>query len=239
MGKLVAYGGFSGSNYLRQPYDSSQDFGTGDFCLMMWINGFDTSSVIYDRLSASELGTVGAADKGGRLYLYHNNTVSFAIEASTFNTGYALLDSWQHIALVRSNGAITFYVNGEPYYSTTNTGSIGGTNPITHIGTGVEYNNTPYSGYLSLLRISATAPTPEQMSKIYRDEAPLFQENAQATLYGSSDAVTALAYDDSTELLHVGTSAGRSVFQGLKRVDNTTTAVGAAISASNSMVAED
>ena len=67
----------------------------------------------------------------------------------------------------------------------------------------------------------------------------LFQENAQATLYGSSDAVTALAYDDTTELLHVGTSAGRSDFQGLRRVNNTTTAVGSAISASNGLIADD
>jgi hypothetical protein len=73
----------------------------------------------------------------------------------------------------------------------------------------------------------------------------LFQDGAQATLYaaspasGSPDAVTALAYDDTTELLHVGTDNGRSVFQGLRRVDNTTDAVGVAISASNGLVAED
>ena len=59
------------------------------------------------------------------------------------------------------------------------------------------------------------------------------------TSFRTSDAVTALAYDDDTNLLHVGTSAGRSVFQGLNRVDNTTDAVGAAISASNGLVAED
>jgi hypothetical protein len=59
-------------------------------------------------------------------------------------------------------------------------------------------------------------------------------------LHGTSDAVTALAYDDVTDLLHVGTSApGRSVFQGLRRVDNTTTAVGTAISASNGLVVEE
>jgi hypothetical protein len=92
---------------------------------------------------------------------------------------------------------------------------------------------------LALLRISATAPSAEQIAKIYDDEKVLFQENAQATLYGSSDAVTALAYDDTTELLHVGTSAGRSDFQGLRRVNNTTNAVGAAISASNGMIVEE
>ena len=59
-----------------------------------------------------------------------------------------------------------------------------------------------------------------------------------ATLYGSSDAVTALAYDEDTELLHVGTSSGRSDFQGLRRINNTTTAVTTAISASDELIAE-
>ena len=93
-------------------------------------------------------------------------------------------------------------------------------------------------GSLALLRISATAPTAEQIAKIYNDEKVLFQENAQATLYGASDAVTALAHDPDTDLLHVGTSAGRSVFYGLRRISNTTTAVTTAISAVDGLIAE-
>ena len=92
---------------------------------------------------------------------------------------------------------------------------------------------------VALLRVGSGTLSAEQIKKIYEDEKVLFQENAKATLYGSSDAVTALAYDDDTELLHVGGPQGRSVFQGLRRIDNTTDAVGAAISASNGMVAED
>ena len=100
--------------------------------------------------------------------------------------------------------------------------------------------NSATNSSLALWRVSATGPSAEQIKKIYNDEKHLFQENAKATLYGSSgSAVTALAYDDEKELLHTGTSAGRSVFQGLTRIDNTTDAVGAAISASNGMVAED
>jgi hypothetical protein len=91
---------------------------------------------------------------------------------------------------------------------------------------------------LALWRISATAPTPEQIAKIYRDEKPLFQQGAQATLYGTSDAVTALAYDQKTELLHVGTASGRSDFSGLRRINNTTTAITTSISAHNNLIAE-
>lgn len=95
------------------------------------------------------------------------------------------------------------------------------------------------AGSLALLRISATAPTADQITKIYEDEKVLFQENAQATLYGTSNVVTALDHDEDTGLLHVGTSAGRSVFQGLRRVDNTTDAVGTAISVVDGLVVEE
>tara|TARA_R110000851_G_C12922822_1_gene550494 strand:- start:522 stop:791 length:270 start_codon:yes stop_codon:yes gene_type:complete len=88
------------------------------------------------------------------------------------------------------------------------------------------------------MRLSATAPSAEQIAEIYHDERPLFQPGAQSTIYGASDAVTALAHDKGTDLLHVGTSAGRSVFSGLQRVSNTTVAVPGVISASNDLVIE-
>ena len=66
----------------------------------------------------------------------------------------------------------------------------------------------------------------------------MYHENAKCTLYGTSDAITALAFDDTNNILHVGTSSGRSEFQGLNRINNTTTAVTHEISASNGFVAE-
>ena len=78
----------------------------------------------------------------------------------------------------------------------------------------------------------------EAIKKTYNDEKYLFRDNAKCTLYGTSNSVTALAYDDSNNVLHSGTSSGRSEFQGLVRINNTTTAVTTAISASNELVAE-
>ena len=93
-------------------------------------------------------------------------------------------------------------------------------------------------GKMALWRVSATAPNPDQIAKIYEDERKLFMPGAQCTLYGNSDAVTALAHDPKTNLLHVGTSAGRSTFDGLQRVANTETPLGTAISAVNGLIAE-
>ena len=228
---LVAYSGFSGSNYLEQPYNSDLDFGTGDFCINFWINTTDTTGYPY-------LYTRSDGSTGFRSYIMPDGTCRFIVgneyptTLSSIATGV-----WTNICFVRSNGFGTIYRDGKEDASNEVSLTTTITEPLI-IGNSFDYAN-PLSGSLALFRISATVPSPEQIAKIYEDEKVLFQENAQATLYGSSDAVTALAYDDSTELLHVGTSAGRSVFQGLRRVDNTTDAVGAAISASNGLVAED
>jgi hypothetical protein len=139
---------------------------------------------------------------------------------------------------MRKSGVVYGYINGVLKNSNPDTRDVTNTSARLYIGVQSDLTSAFLNGSLALLRISATAPTAEQIEKIYEDEKFLFQENAQATLYGTSDAVTALAHDPVTDLLHVGTSDGRSVFQGLRRVDNTTDAVSTAISASNNLIVE-
>lgn len=237
---LVAYSGFSSSNYLQQPYNSDLDFGTGDFCYQFWEKHTAPATtygwiVDYDREATAGWVLIGATN---------GTQMRFEVASGVLADVAAPYGVWNCWAFVRRNNVCYVYHNGEQIASF----SDGGANiNASSRGNGLNLgalksaSSTEHftTGSLALFRISATAPSPEQIKKIYEDEKVLFQENAQATLYGSSDAVTALAYDDTTELLHVGTSAGRSVFQGLRRVDNTTTAVGAAISASNGLVADE
>ena len=76
------------------------------------------------------------------------------------------------------------------------------------------------------------------IKRIYEEEKLLFRKDAKCTLYGTSDTVTAITHDDTANILHVGTSSGRSEFRGLNRINNTTTAVTSAIAASDGLVAE-
>jgi hypothetical protein len=145
---------------------------------------------------------------------------------------------WNHYVLTRSGGTMRVYFNGSLYGSTSSTRTLTNTAAKTWIGERPYATRPATNTSLALYRMGASAPSAEQIKKIYEDEKVLFQENAACTLYGSSDAVTALAYDDSTNLLYAGTSSGRSDFQGLRRINNTTTAVTTAISASNGLVAE-
>jgi trimeric autotransporter adhesin len=237
---LVAYSGFSGSNYLEQPYNSALNFGTGPFSMTIWCKspaGAGTY-VLYSWRGSS--GTLPF----WQTYFGDNLTVFDIQDSSSNNGGFSINRSlkdnvWHLLTVVQRNSSLReFYIDG--ILVGTNTTTIVSLTSTAHeLRVGIHYDGLyAYNGSLALFRVSASAPSPEQIKKIYEDEKVLFQENAKCTLYGASDAVTALAYDDTTDLLSVGTSSGRSDFQGLRRINNTTTAVTTAISASNGLIAE-
>ena len=236
--ELMAYSGFSTSNYIR---NNSVTINYGQtICFMGWVKITDVSTYsyltsIYDTTNTKVLG-LAINVSSGIPYLYDNTN-------SQLTGGPSVSDGQWHFMLGYRNGTDKkLYTDGELVAQATvtavNHGAVNVHNIGHYTGNGSEVAY-PLLGNLALVRHTASIPTDQQIKKIYNDEKHLFQVGAQATLYGTSNAVTSLAYDDDTELLHVGTSAGRSVFQGLRRVDNTTDAVGAAISASNGMVAED
>jgi hypothetical protein len=237
---LVAYSGFSSGNELFQRYNSDLNIGNGDFAIMVWAkhvpDGSNAAYYVFDRADTD------GSNRTGAYYIPSQNRFDLYSPSGTVsaNGSAAPLSDWSFLTFVRNGGTGYIYQNGRLLNSSSMPESwTGDGTAIFRIG--ARFNGAePWTlGSLSLFRLSATAPSEEQIKKIYEDEKMLFQENAKATLYGSSDAVTALAYDDSTNLLHVGTSAGRSVFQGLQRIDNTTNAVGTAISAVDGMVVEE
>ena len=235
--ELVAYSGFSASNYLQQSNNTDYSFGTGDFYVMTWVYPLGTSSLYDFMLELNDAST------SNRFFLIRNPNGRVYVPWNTDVTGSELpLNKWSCVVAQRKSGTGEIYINGEfilsnAWTSNNNLTQTGGT----YIGvypTGGSSIQYPLDGKLSLMRIGAGAISPEQIKKIYEDEKVLFHENAKATLYGSSDAVTALAYDEVTDQLHVGTSAGRSDFQGLRRINNTTTAVTTAISAHDEFIIE-
>jgi len=238
---VVAYSGFSSSNYLEQPYNPDLNFGTGDFCVMGWLktNATGNDYIIDCRNAASNVGFLVLVDVNGGLYFAAQNAASGNVTGTVDVTS----DTWRHFVCVRSNSGTNYsiYVDGQLDTTSVDTAEdVDSTDRILVVGAKVS-KVLRFVGSLALLRISATAPTADQIRKIYEDERPLFQENAKATLTGSSDAVTALAHDPDTELLHVGTSGGRSVFQGLRRVEEHTGTDSqslAAISAVDGLVVE-
>ena len=248
--ELVAYSGFSNSDYLMQPYNSDMQTGTGDFSATCWFKTTSTvnyyEGLVYYNTSGSTDGgwqiMMGdtSGNKGIYLYVKNGSTPSTTVYSDYipgFNDG-----SWHCVVATHTSSQIQVYIDGTLKKTVAHSiGSISNSNARLTVGRwygNANSSNYWWRGSLALVKHSASIPSPEQIKKMYEDEKFLFHENAKATLYGSSDAVTALAFDDTTNLLHVGTSAGRSEFQGLCRINNTTDAVTTAISASNGLVAE-
>lgn len=237
---LVAYSGFSDSNFLEQPYNSGLDFGTGDFCVLGWV--YSTDATYRGLVGIEHLYPDANGDTGWVLFTSGSADVRFRrlTDGAIADVGvaYAWPSGWSFFCVARIGTTMRLWTNGsyigENSHSTLAFDVSGSPERTLKIGRTSNYGGKR----AALFRISATVPHNDQIHRIYQDEKALFQENAACTLYGASDAVTALAHDPDTGLLHVGTSAGRSVFKGLRRVDNTTQPVTTAISAANGMVIE-
>ena len=219
---LVAYSGFSASNYLEQPYNSDLDFGTGDFSVMGWT----TLSVLGGTKAIIGVGDLSGSN-GGWLLGYQATGIFRVWEAATTShsinlissTSIAPLNVWTHVCFSRTNGVMKISVNGVSESVVSDARTMTHTNAVLNIGISDNGAYPNDVGSLALWRISATAPTAAQILEIYNAERPMFTENANVTLHGTSDAVTALSFDDSNEELVVATSGGLSVFKGLIRVD--------------------
>ena len=238
---LVGWYGFTNSIYARAT--QSHDMGNGTaFSFMGWFNTTYTGSYQY-------ICSVSKTDGSGRagLSLDTSSGDPYFWDSTNSSTGFRELGigdlrdgQWHHIAGSMSYGSSAtqkkFYVDGQLVKSDSkgivNLSSCGVWNVghYTSNGSDVAYS---FGGQLALVKFSGgtvgdagvQVPTDEQMMQIYNEEKPLFNEGAQCNLYGGSSTVVAQDYDDSTGILHVGTSGGRSDFKGLVRINNTTTAV--------------
>ena len=239
---LVGYSFTNASDYLEQPYNSDiGGVGTGDFCVMGWFKNSPQGSTWFDIASAaSPRFFVAPMYNADDVWIYLN-TSSGTLTWNPGISGITGVSSWQFISVKRVGTTMSVSLNGADWVNNTSTavgGDLSGGNSVVTIGQNYTHNSTVHTDQLALWRFSQSAPSAEQIKQIYEDEKVLFQENAQATLYGSSDAVTALAYDETTDQLHVGTSSGRSDFQGLRRINNTTQEVQTAISAHDTFIVE-
>ena len=240
---LVAYSGFSANNYLVQPYNEDLDFGTGDFCVMGWVNLNDEAHLIcslasYDGANYTNNYGIQIHKNGPGTLNWRCTTDNFASMQSVSSS--IPLNTWVFVVGTISGGMLRLYINGvDAGHLQTNLYDFNNPEAVLNVGNSHSGGSNNENTKISLLRITSAIPTAAQIAKIYRDEKALFQDGAQSTLYGTSDSVTALAYDDSEQLLHVGTASGRSDFRGLARVNNTTTAISNSISAAEGTIIQN
>ena len=120
----IAFNGTS--DYLALPHSDDFVFGAEDFTIETWVYHTDISGLY--RVIYSKRGVPGAVDN---IVIYLENgkyRVAVAVEGNwnVHPAGLvtASLNTWEHIALVRSGNKFTFYLNGIDIYNTTYSGTI-------------------------------------------------------------------------------------------------------------------
>jgi len=247
--ELVSYGPFTAANYLEQSYNSDFNWQGSNFSVYGWFKLATNNSQQTLMMLMEPTGQVDYM----LIEQQNNGDMRFQVDRQDgASVGYASqleIGTWYHYCGVDdlANRRAYLYINGKEqlWSDASHTASTNFDNTTAKLTIGrkpsASYNDassTPFGGQMALWKISNERLTEEQIMKIYNDEKKLFQPNAKCTLYGSSDEIKAMGYDDSTDTLHVGTSSGRSDFIGLNRINNTTTAITHTVSASNGFIAE-
>jgi hypothetical protein len=149
---VVKYGTGSvylnGSSYLIRSNSDLYAFNTGDFTIEAWI--YPTSTTGYRTIFTTR-GTPASSIffglDNGSLY-----PVLFTSAAVVTSSIAVTLNAWTHVALVRSSGTTTIYVNGVSGGSASNTTNYTQTACVI----GYEYSTSqyPWYGYIDDLRIT-------------------------------------------------------------------------------------
>ncbi|TWB20686.1 concanavalin A-like lectin/glucanase superfamily protein [Nitrospirillum amazonense] len=221
---LSAWSGFSTSNYLYQPYNSGLDFGAGDFSVALWVKCTSAANV---QLLFGRRGATGAWWQGyllnstGQVRLGINDGTSFANTTSSRGVADGV---WHQLVFVMRARTAEIWIDGvrDVAFSYSTFGSLSSTSAPFTVGALYDGSQIADSSAITLLRISATAATPEQIARMYADERPLFQPGAKCVLGGTSAAVQGLAHDPDTGALYAAKGDGTSVFQGLVRIAHLT-----------------
>ena len=151
-----ASGFLGGTNTSRVTIPSSNDFVLdGDFTIETWLYLDPAYSNTYRGLFQGS-----TQETGGLSGVYHcsitSSTINFGVHASSGNASQAVVTTgtWHHIAIVRSGSTLSFWVNGSPAGSATETRTLTNNGNDIMIGQICDGSSTkqPLNGYLQDFR---------------------------------------------------------------------------------------
>ena len=152
-GRSSAYSDGTGG-YLTSPVDTGASFGTDDFTVEAWVNIPAYSNMaIFDTLPIGGSGS----RSNSIVFIINNSGYLTSFHAGGFrstSTNQISLNTWIHIAFVRSGNNLTYYINGVDNGSVSIAGlndSLGGLVIGTVSDSVGAYN---FNGYIDELRIT-------------------------------------------------------------------------------------
>jgi hypothetical protein len=149
---------FNGAqDYLTGPTTNSAfDFGSGDWTIETWAfpTSFSSQMAVLISLdnATGESYAIGLLiNATGSVQVYQHGGSYFI--NSTSSTGVVSLNTWSHIAAVRSGSNFAIFVNGTRVASVSGVSGTQSANRTVNIGQDPYANNLRYQGYLSNLRV--------------------------------------------------------------------------------------
>jgi len=169
---LMAYSGFSASNYLEQPYNADFDVGTGDIGTIGW---YLPSSTPSGNEFLLERG--GAVGTNINIYVTSSNILTVRFAATVIGT-YALTAGVSVlISLIRRSGVGELHINDALVTTTASSDNLTDATASLYFGIRSDVSAPLTSGSLALWRVMDYAPTAAQILAIYESEKILFQKN--------------------------------------------------------------
>ena len=141
-------GYFDGTgDYLTAPSNAAYQFGTGNFTIEYWI--YQTASGSYRTV----LDTRSSGTASPWACLINSSNQPYILITSDLTSSIAInINTWNHVAIVRSGTNLSIYVNGVSGLSTTNSTSI---SPAGSLRVGLTVDAVyPMLGYLTDIRIN-------------------------------------------------------------------------------------
>ena len=145
---------FNGStDYLTIPTNTAFAFGTSDFTIEAWVYNAGTTATVAVLFGATTYGTAS------NFIVYLNGSTNkinwYGPTGTTVaSTNTLTSNTWTHVAIVKSSGTVTIYLNGVANGSVPDNNSISSTITPT-IGSDTSNNAASrYLGYVSNLRVT-------------------------------------------------------------------------------------
>jgi hypothetical protein len=142
---------FTGTSRLSASTSSAFSFGTGDFCVEMWV--YPSGASAYQTLFSTRSSDTNEDADNVFLGFNTGTLTPIVFTSSLVLSGSASLSAgaWSHIAFVRASGVISIYLNGTRIGNASFSTSITGTNASIGL---TQNNEHQFAGYIDDVRIT-------------------------------------------------------------------------------------
>jgi hypothetical protein len=149
-------------DYLKVASSDATNMGTGDFTIECWFYRTATAGNSFHDIIISNREDASFASGEWSVYVLPTTNGQFGFQANgdsaqKLEGGTCITGQWHHIAVVRSSGTMSLYVDGTSVSSNSNTSQIGTTSKVLNLG---AFGDGSYKceGYVSDARlVSGTA----------------------------------------------------------------------------------